>query len=105
MKRLVLFLCGILLACGADFSGGNAYAQQLPRFGKRVYPKAVATAPCILDNRTMAVRTTPGMSGQDATDGMFTAGMSRLTLQIFDLTHIDSPRVAGPRARLNAALR
>ena len=105
MKRLVLFLCGILLACSADFSGGNAYAQQLPRYGKRVHPKLVAEAPCVTGKPAIAVRLTTGTPEENATDAAAIASMTRSALQLFDVLHIENPRVTGRRARLNAALR
>ena len=54
MKRVALFLCVILLACATDFSGGNAYAQQVSKPGKRAYPKPVASAPLQINVNTMA---------------------------------------------------
>jgi hypothetical protein len=43
MKRVALLLCAILLACAADFSGGNVCAQQVSKPGKRAYPKPVVS--------------------------------------------------------------
>ena len=89
MKRVALLLCVILLACAADFSGGNAYGQQVSKPGKRAYPKPVADAPFHINVNTTAAQTASGEATADETDGPADA-VAKMMAKVLRVYHIQN---------------
>lgn len=106
MKRLSLFLCGVLLACGADLSGGNAYAQQSNRYIQKAHPPAIVSAPFYLGQQAATVRS-PAV-GKTADPNSLLGGESkaRRFFQLVGGYTLSKPAAAvGPRAGAPASYR